>query len=150
MAEFELEKGDFESAVTFFALSAKSSSRDGDPFSGLCTNDDGYFATGIKALAEAADCLGQMTDAVAGHGDAPHDALTVCELLADWVNRLASGGETGGDTTDDTSDTTSDTTGEPEYETADDATGVPAGEARPGASVPEPLTPMIVASPNRV
>ncbi|HEY5632988.1 MAG TPA: Hpt domain-containing protein, partial [Burkholderiaceae bacterium] len=42
------------------------------------------------ALAEAADCLSQMTDAVAGHGDAPHDALTVCELLADWVHRLVS------------------------------------------------------------
>ncbi|MCL4746306.1 MAG: response regulator, partial [Burkholderiaceae bacterium] len=42
------------------------------------------------ALAEAADCLGQMTDAVAGHGEAPDDALAVCELLGDWVRRLAS------------------------------------------------------------
>ena len=50
MAEFELEKGDFESAVTFFALSAKSSSRDGDPFSGLWTNDDGYFGRYHKAI----------------------------------------------------------------------------------------------------
>ncbi len=41
------------------------------------------------ALAEAADCLGQMTDAVAGHGEPPTDALVVCELLADWVRRLA-------------------------------------------------------------
>ena len=78
------------------------------------------------ALAEAADCLGQMTDAVAGHGDAPHDALTVCELLADWVHRLASGGETEGETTGDTSDTTGEVAGEV------------AGEAPPEASPREP------------
>ncbi len=42
-------------------------------------------------LELAADCLGEMTDAVAGLGPAPGDALQVCRSLAGWVARLLEG-----------------------------------------------------------
>ncbi len=44
-------------------------------------------------LELAADCLGEMTDAVAGLGPAPVDALQVCRSLAGWVSRLLEGGD---------------------------------------------------------
>lgn len=43
-------------------------------------------------LALAADCLGEMTDAVAGIGAPPANALSVCRSLADWITRIVGEG----------------------------------------------------------
>ena len=45
------------------------------------------------ALTEAADCLGEMADAVAGLGEGPADALGVCGSLGAHIDALLSGSE---------------------------------------------------------
>lgn len=42
-------------------------------------------------LAEASDCLGEMTDAVAGLGPAPEDALGLCRRLGELIERRIAG-----------------------------------------------------------
>src|SRR5690606_12941218 len=53
-----------------------------------------------SALTEAADCLGEMADAVAGLGEGPADALGVCRSLGAHIDALLAGGvppDTGGE-----------------------------------------------------
>lgn len=53
-----------------------------------------------SALTEAADCLGEMADSVAGLGEGPADALGVCRSLGAHIDALLAGGvppDTGGE-----------------------------------------------------
>ncbi len=45
----------------------------------------------LAVLQEGADCLAEMSEAVAGIGPEPANALTVCQQVADEVARLAAG-----------------------------------------------------------
>lgn len=45
-----------------------------------------------RALTEAADCLGEMADAVAGLGEGPADALGVCRSVGAHIDALMSAG----------------------------------------------------------
>lgn len=47
-----------------------------------------------RALADAADCLENMSDALLGYGKPPHDALDVLQAILDWANRIDRDGAT--------------------------------------------------------
>ncbi|HMN83411.1 MAG TPA: ATP-binding protein, partial [Burkholderiaceae bacterium] len=88
-------------------------------------------------LAEAADCLAEMCEAVAGVGTAPDGSMTVYRRSVDWINRLLNEGVPGDDAA------------QPEAAAA--ARGEPgAGRAAPSAagsaasSVTEPSAPSAI------
>jgi len=57
----------------------------------LLARDEAPIPEGLaEQLAAAADCLGEMTDAVAGVGEPPQDSRDVCNGLAAWIARLLS------------------------------------------------------------
>ena len=45
-----------------------------------------------EPLAQAADCVAEMTEAVAGLGPAPEGALAVCRATARWIERIVNEG----------------------------------------------------------
>jgi len=58
----------------------------------LIQRDGGAPSPTLSAvLAEAADTLGEMTEAVAGQGDPPGNALALCRALAGWIEALVEG-----------------------------------------------------------
>ena len=50
--------------------------------------DGGLSAELIDVLADAADCVAEMSESVAGMGPAPEGALGVLRRVRDWTNRL--------------------------------------------------------------
>lgn len=55
----------------------------------LLLRDSARLPEGLaETLAIAADCLGEMTDAVAGIGEPPGNSLEVCRSLDRWIGRM--------------------------------------------------------------